>query len=471
FESFDEQQMAEAIAGAINGDSSLEGVSAVPRTDSVVVNGAFSVSGIRISLVSGIEDYAGNALYPNQAAGDTSFVINLEPATDWGDAPGNYPTTAVQNGANHLVADGFYLGSSVDTEADGQPDESYQGDDDNRTPDDEDGLININDDELKNLQPGGIYKLEVVVQGIGPARPGFLDAWIDFDHDESWDGFTGDHPTEIDPVTEQPVQVFVSEKLVFYSTEEDVPPIEDATADDEGNVTLVNGVNDLYFRVPPQANSSCPSLRIRLSSEGNLLPTGQAGDGEVEDYELFTQSSSWHNVTISEDVNQDGFVSPIDALLVINFLEDRTGIGKEFPNGQLLTPPDPGDPNADPPIPADPLVDVNDDGFVAPIDALRVVNFINAANGGSEGEGEGESMLELGTSRVTITSASVVAPVVQTNAPEMLVPERVRESQFADLDIDRGSPLDDLLRDIGDEVTDAHDADEGHDEFFASVRY
>ncbi|MCS5630880.1 MAG: hypothetical protein NZ744_08615, partial [Pirellulaceae bacterium] len=205
FESFDEQQMAIAIAAAINGSSTLEGVTAIARTDSVFVSGASSVSGILISLVSGIEDRAGNPLYPNQLAGDTTFEINLTTGLDWGDASEGYPVTSAENGANHLVADGFYLGSSVDIEADGTHSELYDADDNDETPDDEDGLINI--DELDNLQPGLEYKLEVEVHGIGPARPGFLDAWIDFNHDDSWDGFTGDHPTDIDPVTGEPVQV------------------------------------------------------------------------------------------------------------------------------------------------------------------------------------------------------------------------------------------------------------------------
>ena len=462
FESFDAQQMAVAIAAAINGSSTLEGVTAVARTDSVFVSGASSVSGILISLVSGIEDRAGNALYPNQLAGDTSFEINLTTGLDWGDASEGYPVTSAENGANHLVVDGFYLGSSVDIEGDGTHSELYDADDNDQTTDDEDGLINI--DELDNLQPGLEYKLEVEVHGIGPARPGFLDAWIDFNHDESWDGFTGDHPTDIDPITGEPVQVQVSEKLELYS--------KDPVTGDIGVVTLVDGLNDLYFTVPPQAKSSCPSLRIRLSSEGNLLPTGPAADGEVEDYQLFTHSSDWHNTAISEDVNKDGFVSPIDALLVINYIELNVGPGKLLPDGQLL-------PRSAAEAGTPPLVDVNDDGFVAPIDALRVVNYINLANGEGEAEGEGEDalMLNYGVTQVTVTSASIadlvdpMASSVVVDIPVMVSPERVREAQFAELDLSRESSLDAVLADIGDEVSDLRDVQDGHDEFFASVQY
>ncbi len=57
------------------------------------------------------------------------------------------------------------------------------------------------------------------------------------------------------------------------------------------------------------------------------------------------------------DVNEDGFLSPIDVLNVINYLQ-RNG------TGQL--------PNERPPETF--AVDVNADGFVAPIDVLQVIN-------------------------------------------------------------------------------------------------
>jgi hypothetical protein len=467
FESFDKQDAAVAIATSINGTSTLEGVTAIALTDSVIVSGAASVSGIGVSLVAGIEDLAGNALYPNQLTGETSFEINLTSGLDWGDASDGYPVTSAENGANHLVADGFYLGSSVDIENDGTNSEFYDADDNDAASDDEDGIINI--DELTDLKPGRIYKLQVEVNGIGPDRPGFVDAWIDFNHDASWNGFTGDDPTS---TTDPAPQVDVSEKLKFFSTVDVVDPITGDPTAISGEVTIVNGLNVLYFRVPPQAKSSCPSLRIRLSSEGNLLPTGPASDGEVEDYQLFTHSSDWHNTAISEDVNKDGFVTPIDALLVINYIDVNVGPGKLLPDGQL-PPRSPAD------IGIPPLVDVNDDGFVAPIDALRVVNFINLGDGEGEAEGEGEDalMMNYGVTQVTVTSTSIVdlvEPVASAGVvdiPVMASPERVREAQFAELDLGRESSLDAVLEDIGGEVSDLRDIEDGHDEFFASIQY
>jgi hypothetical protein len=477
FESFDKEKMAIAIADAINGSSSLEGVNAIPKTDSVVVSGADSVSGILISLVSGIEDRAGNPLYPNRQGRGTTFEINLTVGLDWGDAPslslvkpgkGDYPTTEAQNGARHLVVDGFRLGDQIDTEADGQPDLDYVGDDENGL-DDEDGLVNYgtglpNDIKGIRLEPNGIYLLQVQVNGIGPDRPGVIDAWIDFNDDQSWDGFTLIDP----PPGEDPN---VSEKLEFFSTVDSTDPITGEPTEISGEITLANGINDLYFRVPPYGIKTCPALRIRLSSEGDLPPTGLASDGEVEDYELFTNHSDWHNTAIAQDVNKDGFVSPIDALLVINYMEVNVGPGKLLPNGLLLprSAAETGNP---------PLVDVNDDGYVVPLDALRVVNFINDANveGEAEGEGKDALMRNYGITQVTVSSASIadlVEPVTSSvvDIPVMLSPERVREAQFAELDLARETSLETVLAEIGGEVSDLRDNEDGHDEFFATVQY
>lgn len=48
---------------------------------------------------------------------------------DYGDAPAPYPTTQAQDGASHGIRPGFYLGSRVDADVDGQPNATATGDD------------------------------------------------------------------------------------------------------------------------------------------------------------------------------------------------------------------------------------------------------------------------------------------------------------------------------------------------------
>ena len=74
-----------------------------------------------------------------------------------------------------------------------------------------------------------------------------LDAWIDFDGDGSWGG-----------------------------------PFEQIA----DSVAVSNGDNTVRFDVPGGALGGTADARFRLSTAGNLAPTGRASDGEAKDYQL-----------------------------------------------------------------------------------------------------------------------------------------------------------------------------------------
>jgi hypothetical protein len=80
----------------------------------------------------------------------------------------------------------------------------------------------------------------------------------------------------------------------------------------------------------------------------------------------------YQNPSNPQDVNADGFVSPIDVLIIVNLLNSR---GASIPVAGLPGPPD--------------YVDVNGNNTVEPLDALQVINYINSGGRGSSG-GEGE---------------------------------------------------------------------------------
>jgi hypothetical protein len=69
----------------------------------------------------------------------------------------------------------------------------------------------------------------------------------------------------------------------------------------------------------------------------------------------------WQNLTNPLDVNHDEFVSPLDALLVINHL-NASG-SRLLTAGELDLP----------------FVDVNGDGYLSPIDALQIINDLNSS--------------------------------------------------------------------------------------------
>ncbi len=74
-------------------------------------------------------------------------------------------------------------------------------------------------------------------------------------------------------------------------------------------------------------------------------------------------SPPWQNPTNADDVNNDGSITPLDALAIINELNK---VGEH-----VLPAPTAGN---QPP----PYYDVNGDGSVTPIDALDVINYLNA---------------------------------------------------------------------------------------------
>jgi len=158
-------------------------------------------------------------------------------AADFGDAPNPaYPTLLAIDGARHRIVSGVYLGARVDAEPNGQPNSSASGDDLN-TSDDEDGVT-----FLTALQAGQTANIQVVA-----STNGLLNAWIDFNRNNSW--------------TNAGEQIFT-------------------------NVALMPGTNVLSIRLPASVVPGTSYSRFRFSTAGDLLITGEAPDGEVEDYPL-----------------------------------------------------------------------------------------------------------------------------------------------------------------------------------------
>ncbi|MBN1857474.1 MAG: S8 family serine peptidase [Dehalococcoidia bacterium] len=153
---------------------------------------------------------------------------------DWGDAPDpDYPTLLASNGARHIIT-GPYLGAAVDAEDDGQPDADATGDD-----------LDGNDDDDGVTFPSTIVVGEEISLDVYASGTSALDAWIDYNGDGDWD--------------DDDEQVFAARALVA-------------------------GTNSLTLAIPADASDGETCVRFRLSTSGGLDPTGEASDGEVEDY-------------------------------------------------------------------------------------------------------------------------------------------------------------------------------------------
>jgi hypothetical protein len=110
-----------------------------------------------------------------------------------------------------------------------------------------------------------------------------------------------------------------------------------------------------------------------------------------------TVVDSWQNADNCLNVNNDDFVSPIDALLVINEL-NRHGSRKLMPPSGNVAPP--------------PYYDVNGDYYVSPIDVLLIINHLTRAGG----EGEADDSATSGTAATTSW-----AMVANAESPEVAV--------------------------------------------------
>ncbi|MCB0168342.1 MAG: isopeptide-forming domain-containing fimbrial protein, partial [Anaerolineae bacterium] len=172
---------------------------------------------------------------------------------DYGDNPDRYGTTDAQNGPYHVITSTLYLGSQVDDELDGQPNDTARGDDQTGTPDDEDGVLFDNYSgtpalPIAIMQLGETSGLTVTTTGSG-----YLYGWVDLNGDGDFDDAG---------------EMVVNGQAVSGA----------------GNTVNVN------VNVPSSVTTYTTYARFRLSDKTGLGPVGPQTSGnefvygEVEDY-------------------------------------------------------------------------------------------------------------------------------------------------------------------------------------------
>ena len=181
------------------------------------------------------------------ASPDAATATILTDEFDYGDARPSYPTRLADDGARH-VPSGPTLGANRDAETNGQPNTPATGDDTAGSPDDEDGVSFVGATLIASETTATIGQVQVTLRN-ADANSNLLDAWIDFNQDDDW----------LDPGE----QIFTNQSL-----------------------GTVNGTQTLNFTVPTGTPTGTAHARFRVSTTGNLGPTGLAGDGEVEDHRL-----------------------------------------------------------------------------------------------------------------------------------------------------------------------------------------
>ena len=191
----------------------------------------------------------------NNSGSVTSQVATLSVVSfDYGDAPdAGYHTLRANNGARHRLVAGVHLGTTVDVDLDGQSSGLADGDDSTST-DDEDGVL-----YQSPWVVGQFSSIQVVA-----STNGFLNAWVDWNHDGTWNT-AGD-------------QIFT-------------------------NFVMVAGTNTLSLLIPEAALAGSGYARYRFDTTGNLLSSGPAADGEVEDYLISVSPRADTGVSIAGPAN------------------------------------------------------------------------------------------------------------------------------------------------------------------------
>ena len=127
------------------------------------------------------------------------------------------------------------------------------------------------------------------------------------------------------------------------------------------SIWIVDSATDSVYRY----NSATSKISGRLSASSVFaLATNNSDPQGIADP---PSTSQWTNSLRMADVNDDGVVSPVDALTVINTLNKRSGVAtlgvKRFEDG---------------------FVDVNHDNQLSPLDALLVINELNRDRASSQ---------------------------------------------------------------------------------------
>lgn len=337
-------EVADLIRQAI-ANANLAGVTLTAFGNRLLIEGAQGVSGSGAGQIGAIRDMAGNALKPNQVDGTTVLTIFLGDGFDYGDAPAPYQSLHVDNGPRHKVVTGLSLGATVTSDANAR-----------LTGDQDDGVTVGN--LFKAFKTGG----QILVNNT-TGKQAYASLWIDFDGDGYFSDF---------------------ERVVNAQTVNDgINPIEP-------------------FPVPSNAVMGSTYARARISTDAAAVssPLGAAADGEVEDWAVEVKSNPFTNANWNLDVNASGRVSSIDALQVINWLNDTTK---------------PKDLSLATPTFAPPYVDVSGDGRVTSFDALLVINYLNERPpAGGEGE-MSDPVASSSAENVSLSGSLVAQQVVMPN--------------------------------------------------------
>lgn len=219
-------------------------------------------------------------------------------------------------------------------------------------------VVGYNGDRIANLHVGDEFLLRIFVDDLRAVPHGVFASYVDVTFDE-------------DIVSPIGVPLFgdAYRNAQSFSLQ---PGLLDNVGATDG-IQAGAGGERLLFTMPFSVDQAGDfSMTVELADDVPARYTLLLGDpderpvtGDEVVFEpavrqLRANPLTWHNAAMPFDVNDNGLVSPLDALLVINWLNTVA-------SGDIPETAEPGPP----------YVDVDNDGAVIPLDALMVINRMN----------------------------------------------------------------------------------------------
>ena len=234
-------------------------------------------------------------------------------------------------------------------------------------------VTDLNGNPLGMVETGDQFRVEVLVQDLTADARGVFSAYLDVLYNSTLVSFNG--PIDFNDT------VYPSAQKGDFS----VPGIIDELGAVDGVTFLNTGDPVLLATLTFTANST--GVAEFNGDPADLIPPNETvlfgASDIVQPNEMTFVSDSitivgpnsigrtFTNMNSPTDVNRDGFVTPVDALFIINELNF---------NGARELPPFDSTRSSS----IDSMIDVNADGWLSPIDALLVINDLESQNTATE---------------------------------------------------------------------------------------
>ena len=237
--------------------------------------------------------------------------------------------------------------------------------------------VDADGNEISVIEAGQEFRLNVLVEDLREEATGVFGAWVDVRFDSAIASFAGPVEPGADYVNGIAGSLDVAgliDEVGGFASLERVGAGERLLA----SIPLVATQSGVLDFEPDGADDS-PAHDIGLFDLNR--PVGQA---EVQYVGAqLTVTGGLHNSDQATDTDGDGSTSPLDALRIVNFLNQYGPMAiSAVRTLELQASQDVGEQR--PQL----LYDVNGDGHVTPLDVLQIVNLLNAR---SSGEGEAGS--------------------------------------------------------------------------------